>query len=1053
MNNFAISSQSIGEALKRSASALAAAGNNLDESIGLITGMNAVLQDAVKTGTTLKSLTMFLRAAKTEAEEAGEATDGMASSVSELRDELLTITKGKLDIMIDDTTFKSTYQIMKELSEIWDDIVDVDKANILELIAGKRNATAVTSLLTNFKDAEAAMIASQESAGSAIAENEKYLDSIAGKIGVVQAKFEAFSTSLISSGLVKFIIDAGGVGLNILNFIQKLNATLPVLLIVITAIVNKVNSIKVSLVAQSIIGQVDKLTGSIDAQDVAVENLRQSVSGLSLAQKDLLRVQLMSSAEFRNMSPELQAQNLQVFALNSSLGTFRERANGFVAGIKGMWSSGLGLMLVITAVISLLTLVAKTMDTLRDNASKAKDEYDSALSELEKVNQKIEENGKLIEELNANPLDITNKDTLETLKDENIELAAQKVLLEDIAKAKGEKANKSAEKFLDNSGFSGYLQNLSRNWKDLTSGNHAEYENQRVYNTKYGKETAKVLYLGLYDGSEIVTASSRSIVEQVNAAVTAMGNLVSQRNEIYEDGILSDDEIKKLAEINTELELIRKNLALDFEEINNSKDGLSKDSELYQEITQVQTRYSKLLTTINESPVSTAINMGFEQAREKIEKSNFLSYMPNVSMPESLEGYFDRNYLGEYTIGSNNLYGYRSQLEKIIQTLKSKVSLSDTELAILNDTEAEYKRVTKVIREYDEAYVNGLSEEARVKFESFEKDNPSKFVDSKPDFYQWREDLTSLAGENSKLEDILWGMANAAFPQFSSELQKLEVELPSTSAKVAELTKDVDTLRESIEGIRDNNETYNSAIDSMAAGKSIKYDDMMGLVELDPSLAKDVITVADGYRIAENRLIESRNSYASEQRTGLQTQLDDLIKARDESKKLIGEYQSRIEAMSGRAQSADDARILADLNNALELEQQNYLDASNSVDVYRLSINALDTSLHDEISTFSELENSLSLLNTVQKEFNEDKKYSASTIESLISMGVEYNDIIDTETGLFKDVSTLLKELTMAKREDEIQTLKNTRAEYMYQRAYYYHNGVFLSLPSYCVLL
>ena len=45
---------------------------------------------------------MYLRAAKTEAEEAGESTDGMANSVSELRDELLQLTGGKVDIQIDE---------------------------------------------------------------------------------------------------------------------------------------------------------------------------------------------------------------------------------------------------------------------------------------------------------------------------------------------------------------------------------------------------------------------------------------------------------------------------------------------------------------------------------------------------------------------------------------------------------------------------------------------------------------------------------------------------------------------------------------------------------------------------------------------------------------------------------------------------------------------------------------------------------------------------------------------------------------------------------------
>lgn len=95
----------------RSASALAAAGNSLDESIALVTAANNVVQDPEKVGTTMKTVSMYLRAAKTEAEEAGESTEGMAESVSKLRKEILALTSGRVDIQLDENTFKSTYQI------------------------------------------------------------------------------------------------------------------------------------------------------------------------------------------------------------------------------------------------------------------------------------------------------------------------------------------------------------------------------------------------------------------------------------------------------------------------------------------------------------------------------------------------------------------------------------------------------------------------------------------------------------------------------------------------------------------------------------------------------------------------------------------------------------------------------------------------------------------------------------------------------------------------------------------------------------------------------
>lgn len=153
--------------------------------------------------TSLKTLSMYLRAAKTEAEDAGESTDGMAESVSKLREEVLSLTGQKVDIMADENTFKSTLQIMRELSEVWDQLSDVSQANLLERLGGKRNASVIASLLENFDDVEEALRTAQTAEGSALRENEKYLDSVKGRLDVLKATGQSISSSLLDSGLVK----------------------------------------------------------------------------------------------------------------------------------------------------------------------------------------------------------------------------------------------------------------------------------------------------------------------------------------------------------------------------------------------------------------------------------------------------------------------------------------------------------------------------------------------------------------------------------------------------------------------------------------------------------------------------------------------------------------------------------------------------------------------------------------------------------------------------------------------------------------------------------
>lgn len=243
-NNYAISSSGVGEALARSAAAMASANNSIDETIALATAANSVVQNPMQVGTALKTLSMYLRAAKTEAEDAGESTEGMANSVSELRDEILSLTNNKVDIQINEDTFKSSYQILKELSQVWNELSDVTQANILEQIGGKRNANIVSSILNNFDIAEQALRTSMDSAGSALAENEKYLDSINGKIAQFQAAFEGLSASVISSDLIKGFVDGGTTAVTLLTRITDLLGGLPSLITAAAAAISAYSNAK-----------------------------------------------------------------------------------------------------------------------------------------------------------------------------------------------------------------------------------------------------------------------------------------------------------------------------------------------------------------------------------------------------------------------------------------------------------------------------------------------------------------------------------------------------------------------------------------------------------------------------------------------------------------------------------------------------------------------------------------------------------------------------------------------------------------------------------------
>lgn len=207
-------------------------------------------------------MSMYLRATKVDAEAAGIATDGMASSVSKLRQKILDLTKNTenpVDIMLNPTTFKSSYQIIQELSKVWNQIEDIDKSAIMELIGGKRNANAMASLIQNFDIAQETLTTSLNAAGSATKENEKYLESIRGKLTQLKSSFESLSDSVMNSDVIKFGVDRITDFIDALDWMTQTFTPIPGL---ITAAGVALNSLNIKAFDLSFTGDSDKIQNS-----------------------------------------------------------------------------------------------------------------------------------------------------------------------------------------------------------------------------------------------------------------------------------------------------------------------------------------------------------------------------------------------------------------------------------------------------------------------------------------------------------------------------------------------------------------------------------------------------------------------------------------------------------------------------------------------------------------------------------------------------------------------------------------------------------------------
>lgn len=214
-NNTSINFQAIGEGVKRFASSMSTANNSLDESISLLVAGYDVTRDAPKVANALNTISMRLRGVTEDGEEVAEL-------IPEIDDVL-----GKYGLTMekvgDDGTkaLKSTFEILGEISEIWDYLSDMDKSEIIEAVAGIRQSNVASAILSNWESVQKTMELVGNSAGSASNEYGMYMDSMEASTNQLKNAVNALYQHIASSDEMISLINT------FTSFIEVLTAVPP----------------------------------------------------------------------------------------------------------------------------------------------------------------------------------------------------------------------------------------------------------------------------------------------------------------------------------------------------------------------------------------------------------------------------------------------------------------------------------------------------------------------------------------------------------------------------------------------------------------------------------------------------------------------------------------------------------------------------------------------------------------------------------------------------------------------------------------------------------
>lgn len=161
-----------------------------------------------------------IRGSESDLESMGESTDGLVTSTSKLQAKVKALTGG-FDIMKDKDTYKDIYDIVVGIGERWSELSDIQRADLLETLAGKQRSNALAAALNNVDVIKAAYQTAENSEGSAEKELINYQKGIDYSLERFKATFQEFSTSVLSSDTFKAVIDSGTQFLEILTKITE----------------------------------------------------------------------------------------------------------------------------------------------------------------------------------------------------------------------------------------------------------------------------------------------------------------------------------------------------------------------------------------------------------------------------------------------------------------------------------------------------------------------------------------------------------------------------------------------------------------------------------------------------------------------------------------------------------------------------------------------------------------------------------------------------------------------------------------------------------------
>ena len=565
----------------------------------------------------------------------------------------------------------STFEILEKISQDWQDMTLMERQAIGAALAGKNQYEVFASVLSNFDHAIESSEKALEAEGSALKENQAYLDSLEGH---VQKLRSAYMNLVVGDGgltqVIKTIIDLGTTILNFLNtplggVITKVGAVLAGI-----ALVNTALNALVGVINTSLIGGITGLIGRLTAWAEIEFGL-----GTTIAEATALTY----------------AQSGAVGVLGAALGAL---------GINPV-------VLAIMGVIGALYALKKAHDVVVHGIEEGTEKLQNSTDAFKEAENKLKEIETDLENLKNKKLEVTDQKDLDNLEKEENYLNNQLILQKAIADEKERQLKEDARALSTKTGTSvvsdATWQGGGNNFATMGGGtgtsNYIGTASDAIQ-----RQTEDIQHLKeKYDEASISAENYKNTALQLGATEQQLSMTKNQLKEIF--GNLNDEtaqailnyqeEINKTQELSDSITQIAASGADNADSIQLQIDaGIDLDGSLQKLIDD----FIDVVGTTQDA--TDASEEATDELKEQEEAISDLAEKYNVAVGD-VENLIDSLESQGVTDFSEQLSQAEEQLKQTAQTTETLADQYKEVLSDIDELSEVYKTLSNAVAEYN----------------------------------------------------------------------------------------------------------------------------------------------------------------------------------------------------------------------------------------------------------------------------------------------------------------------------------------------------------------